>query len=417
MKQFYMITMLFAFFSMNVFGQEGWIKQTSPSSLGIMSVYAIDSLNIWAVGNEGLIIHTTDGGTTWDSIPSGTTSSLYAVEFINADTGWVAGSTNNDDDSHILRTIDGGASWDDYVFSNSWVDIMDVDFVEGPSGESMRGFCAGGLGSIWKTDDYGETWEDLIGDCGEGNFNSCCIADSITGWFVGTSSMVNPYTIMHTEDGGNTFEKQTNPATDIKLNGVCFGTDLKGIAVGIYGTILYTSDGGTTWLASVDGGNTRWRSVFINETGKAWAVGGGGTIAFSTDWGQTWVVQECDVPAGTELWEVYFINDNEGWTVGGGLGMPGVILHTKNGGYSTPGMVDEALSEAFTLYPNPVSDILTIESEFRLTKVEIYSIVGEKVKEIYSDFNSIQIGHLSKGIYILKIQSKNGFASKKFTKE
>jgi len=43
--------------------------------------------------------------------------------------------------------------------------------------------------------------------------------------------------------------------------------------------------------------------------------------------------------------------------------------------------------------------------------------VGEKVKEIYSDFNSIQIGHLSKGIYILKIQSKNGYASKKFTKE
>ena len=33
------------------------------------------------------------------------------------------------------------------------------------------------------------------------------------------------------------------------------------------------------------------------------------------------------------------------------------------------------------------------------------------------DFSSIQTGHLSKGIYILKIHSEKGIATKKFTKE
>ena len=110
MKQFYLITILLAIISLNVLGQEGWTEQTSPSSLGLSGVYAIDSLNVWAVGQEGLIIHTTDGGNTWDSIPSGTSDMLMTVEFINADTGWVGGS-NSENETRVYRTTDGGLNW------------------------------------------------------------------------------------------------------------------------------------------------------------------------------------------------------------------------------------------------------------------------------------------------------------------
>ena len=84
---------------------------------------------------------------------------------------------------------------------------------------------------------------------------------------------------------------------------------------------------------------------------------------------------------------------------------------------SASSIEDELLAASIRMYPNPVNDILTIESDFRLTKIEIYSIVGSKVKEIYMDFSSIQTGHLSKGIYILKIHSEKGISTKKFTKE
>jgi len=414
MKQFYLITILFAILSLNVLGQEGWTEQTSPSSLGLLGVYAIDSLDVWAVGEEGLIIHTTDGGNTWDSIPSGTSDLLMTVEFINADTGWVGGS-NSENETRVYRTTDGGLNWISQILDVSQdLNVWDVDFIEGPPGEAMRGYTASGLGHVFKTVDYGETWEAMSGQCGESNFWSCYMLDSITGWFVGMPSNTNPYTIMYTEDGGGNFNEQINPK-EVNLRSVSFGTKEKGVATGF--ALLYTSDGGETWEESTYQGTYRYESVFLTESGKAWLVGRSGWIANSNDWGQTWEKQESDVSANTELQEVFFVNDKEGWIVGRVIGQSGVILHTKNGGQTTTAINSESLAKSITLYPNPASDILTIESEIRLTKIEIYSIVGSKVKEIYMDFSSIQTGHLSKGIYILKIHSEKGVATKKFTKE
>jgi len=73
---------------------------------------------------------------------------------------------------------------------------------------------------------------------------------------------------------------------------------------------------------------------------------------------------------------------------------------------------DELLAKGLSLYPNPVSDILTIDSEIPLTKVEIYSMLGKKVKEINSDFKSIHTDSLSNGVYIVRIHSEKGLATK-----
>lgn len=77
-----------------------------------------------AVGTEGGIWRTTDGGTTWAAVDSGTTADLDCVTFINDRTGWVAGSVKKvTEDGEtmdgivsysgivVLGTSDGGATW------------------------------------------------------------------------------------------------------------------------------------------------------------------------------------------------------------------------------------------------------------------------------------------------------------------
>ncbi len=79
--------------------------------------------------------------------------------------------------------------------------------------------------------------------------------------------------------------------------------------------------------------------------------------------------------------------------------------------------VSEINDSEFNVYPNPAYDVLTINSKLPITKVEIYSILGQKVKEIDKSFNSIPLNSLDHGIYLLRIESENGFAVKKLIKQ
>ena len=397
--------------------QEGWIDCTPSDNLpGLYGVYAIDTESIWVVGEQATVLRSDDNGLSWDNIPVITQQDLIKVEFINPDTGWViVGSTS---DSSIFRTTNGGSSWQFQplwsVAPNEYL-TLDIDFVAGTEGEPMWGYVTGGLGNVWRTANYGEVWENIRGDCGNGNFWSSCFCDKNTGWFVGTSSATNPCTILNMTDGGGAWLEQTNPS-DQPLREVCFANSQRGIAVGLVGTILYTEDGGQNWEARPNQGY-RWQSVFLTKSGKAWAVGDKGRIAFSNDWGYTWVSQESGVDA--ELWEVYFIDDNQGWIVGGGIGKPGVILHTTNGGLTSIRETEkDILPYQFFLAqnrPNPFNPSTSIE--FTLprsgyTTLRIYNMLGAEIATLVSD--QLQAGlhryifeasNLATGVYYYELKA------------
>jgi hypothetical protein len=84
---------------------------------------------------------------------------------------------------------------------------------------------------------------------------------------------------------------------------------------------------------------------------------------------------------------------------------------------STLGIDDEVLAKTLNLYPNPVTDLLHINSEIPLSKVEIYSILGKKVKEFKSGLYSVPMNNLSNGIYYVRILSDNGSTTRKLIKK
>ncbi|MEN8187961.1 MAG: T9SS type A sorting domain-containing protein, partial [Bacteroidota bacterium] len=81
------------------------------------------------------------------------------------------------------------------------------------------------------------------------------------------------------------------------------------------------------------------------------------------------------------------------------------------------GIDDEILSEGLNLYPNPVTNMLTINSKLSLEKIEVYSVLGQKVKEVNSNLKSISTDNLSRGIYFIKIYSEKGKAFRKLIKQ
>lgn len=426
-----LIVLMYIFLGNVVIGQSGWNNVTPSSSYpGLTGVYAIDSNNIWVVGLEGTILHTTDGGTSWIDVVSPVTYDLYNVHFINADTGWIGG--DNDNYTEVLRTTDGGSTWEVQSLDNSygWGNY-DMVFINGVLGQPYRGFVSAGLSLVWRTDDYGENWlPTSIGGCGAGNLESICFIDKDEGWFVGAPSALSEVSIVHTTDGGQSYEIQTNPTDpDIKLNGVCFASNQHGIAVGLNGTILFTSDGGNNWeVRPYD--NSRWQSVFHRESGRAWAVGQYGNVAYSTDWGYTWSDQVTNM--SQELWKVYFLNDNEGWIVGGGIGMPGIILHTTTGGAVTD--VDENGSSninSYSLeqnYPNPFNPSTVISYQLPVSgnvTLKIYDVLGNEITTLVDEYkpagkyevefntHSDECQNLSSGVYFFQLKAENYIETKK----
>lgn len=80
--------------------------------------------------------------------------------------------------------------------------------------------------------------------------------------------------------------------------------------------------------------------------------------------------------------------------------------------------ISEITEEQLKIFPNPVSNILTIKSEIiPIDKVIIYSILGKKIKEIRIDFNNIHTEDLSKGLYLISIYTEKGTTVKKLIKK
>src|SRR5690349_3313808 len=55
------------------------------------AVQFVDDQEGWAVGEDGIIWHTIDGGKNWERQSSGVRASLRSLHFFNPFTGWVVG--------------------------------------------------------------------------------------------------------------------------------------------------------------------------------------------------------------------------------------------------------------------------------------------------------------------------------------
>jgi photosystem II stability/assembly factor-like uncharacterized protein len=87
-------------------GGDNWnLAGSTPSAAGscLNSVYFGDPVTGFTVGNNGVIMCSTNGGTIWSTQQSVTSVSLNAVYMLNALTGYVCGSNGM-----ILKTTNGG---------------------------------------------------------------------------------------------------------------------------------------------------------------------------------------------------------------------------------------------------------------------------------------------------------------------
>jgi photosystem II stability/assembly factor-like uncharacterized protein len=133
-------------------------------------------------------------------------------------------------------------------------------------------------------------------------------------------------TIVKTTDGGQTWKSQSY-GSSIYLKAVWFTSASSGIVVGDNGTVLRTSNGGTTWSAQTIDPRISLSGLYFTDANTGMAVGYPGAAYRTTDGGRTWT-QKVVSPA-ISLTAVSFVQDTH---IGFLVGSSGSIYRTTDAG-------------------------------------------------------------------------------------
>ncbi|MBI3408915.1 MAG: hypothetical protein HY040_11225 [Planctomycetes bacterium] len=300
-----------------------------PEDAALRAVHFVDSKEGWAVGDEGGIWHSIDGGQTWEQQQSGVRGSLRSVTFLNPYIGWAAGreemANGQGSVGVLLFTRDGGEKWQ-RILHNALPGLNQVKFIDPKTGfvvgDGTEQFATG----IFKTMDGGRSWEPIQGPR-SATLLACEFVSGREAILGGAWSRLATLR----SDGVGKIDIDTLGGRAIQ--GMA-NTPRRAIAVGQGGLVLSSTTAGARWgyadvklptevLATID-----WNAI-ASVGNKAWIAGRPGTVLLHTkDGGDTWQLLKTGQPL--PLHGVFFLDDKTGWAVG----EMGLVLATTDGGQS-----------------------------------------------------------------------------------
>ena len=327
-----------------------WVVQDSGTTHKLNGVCFVDDQDGWAVGDGGTVLHTLNGGETWQpvSTPASATLNLQGVDFVSATCGWIVGQ-GSATDSAIMHTDDGGLTWR----AQSVPDSAGQPLAYTPAFRSVaffdeyHGVVGGTMASVFNmwpiavTWDGGATWA-VKHHVGGGNMNAMSVevVDALTAWAAGVDAFWGGPGLIHTTDGGDTWTVVSPGLGDVSatLTDVEFVDPMHGwVATGGLTplearAVLSTVDGGATWqhrhYAEMGLGGDGPTELDFVDASTGWGVGFG--CWRTIDGGQTWQAES--LPWRGALTDVDFPSATCGWAVG----LNGKILHYVTSADTTP---------------------------------------------------------------------------------
>jgi photosystem II stability/assembly factor-like uncharacterized protein len=327
---------------------DSWIEQyTGHTSMNYYELASPDSVDIFAVANEGIIIHNS-GGETWSTIASGTTEHLRTIAFVNGTVGFIGG-----DGGTILKTTNGGATWVDLDATlDAPYSPLCLEMIN-----ETHGFL-GGHSFLQATFDGGVNWTFVDGFApGDGTF---------------------------------------------AFREIQFINNNLAFACGDQGAIWISEDGGITWTLQATGTTESIQDIRMIDANIGFACGFNGVAIKTENGGDTWTNMTTEI---SENFYTLDFHESRGY-MGSYLGTvltyefiaPGVSI-------------SEFTNHELKIYPNPSKAAITLSgiNSTKVKTIEIIQMDGKTVLEFSAiDQNLINCSGLENGTYIVRIHKLDG---------
>jgi photosystem II stability/assembly factor-like uncharacterized protein len=313
------VILLVSFISVSTNAQ--WVLQNSGTQLNLNSIFFINANTGWAVGDGGIILKSTNGGSNWITQSGGTTDNLYSVHFENSNVGWIVG-----EDVRILKSTDGGSSWA-AQFANPPVlaDLYSVHFRDSNNGWAIGNYMYSSSGYdsyLINTTNGGTTWQNNFYFMDEKLFSVQFMNNNL--------GLVAGSDVARTSDGGSNWYPVFGSFGDEFYSLFFIDANTGWIAGKNFlqskGLIYKSIDGGLSWLLSKSDSLKTYTSVFFADANNGWVSGFAGVIMNTTNGGIDWSYQSSGI--SSNLSSIFFTDNLTGWAAGSN----GVILKTNNGG-------------------------------------------------------------------------------------
>lgn len=221
-----------------------------------------DSKHGYIIGYDDLVLKTTDGGTNWSLKRTGNNDDDLETIFLkDSDTIFVSGPDNidnNDSINYLEYSYNGGNSWNRSNLNNKKA-ISSINMWN-----KNEGIITTLYGGIFETKN-GFSNYNINTNTSVQITDSKIIQDSII-VLVGTGGKIS-----RSIDYGKTYKSVTSPTSE-NLKALHFANDTFGMACGEKGTVLYTSNSGSTWTKMTTNTKLDFTKVFVINPYLAWAV-------------------------------------------------------------------------------------------------------------------------------------------------
>lgn len=386
MKKYFFIVLSLVLFS-NLYSQGYWTRLNSPTYKKLEKLFCIDSLNCWAAGDSGLIIHTSNGGMDWEIQNSEVSNRIQDIFFLNHNLGWAV-STRFDTiaGSYIIKTTNGGKVWEKEFFNVENKFFQTIYFLD-----SLNGWVGGGPSqSFYGTKDGGLTWN--IPRFDSSIYSSLPIQRIVFfskqyGFACGGMHDLTGV-IWKTTNAGLIWSSQRMGFEPLRklffidsLNIIGVGGDFE-LGMGV----ARTSDGGENWIYELPGFLGVATGLSFRKKNETWAsLGSERKFIISVDSGKTW--NAYNTYNNAAIYDLVFTDSLHGFAVGDS----GVILKYM---FDSPSSLIENYSEIpksiqlFQNFPNPFNPFtriqFTINSD-QFVSLNIFNSLGEKIAVLINE--------------------------------
>ena len=285
-----------------------WKILTLPTEAIFADIAFVDNSDRgWLVGTQATLFETKDGGDSWEQkkVDLGEEKIAFDAVSFSGEEGWIVGKP-----SILLHTNDGGDTWSRIALSSKLPGSPEgIVALASDTAEMVTD-----LGAIYKTTDGGKNWKALV----EGAVGVARnITRSADGQYVAVSNKGNFYS---TWAPGDTEWTPHNRNSSRRLQNMGFDPENNLWLLARGGIVQFSETGDEEdWSEAIyPEFSTSWGllDVGYRSPDELWIAGGSGNLLYSADGGETWLKDRDIEEVASNLYKVVFTAPDKGFVLG-----------------------------------------------------------------------------------------------------